>query len=125
MRVRQSRGSGPPRCRSRRWSPGRPIGSPGACRHSRSRQASRCGMAPSEARDAPIDLLGEEDLEGALALSAEAGWNQARADWLLMLRLGSGFAVRDGGRVVATALALPYPPMFGWVSMVLVHAPYR
>jgi GNAT superfamily N-acetyltransferase len=82
-------------------------------------------MAPSEARDAPIDLLGEEDLEGALALSAEAGWNQARADWLLMLRLGSGFAVRDGGRVVATALALPYPPMFGWVSMVLVHAPYR
>jgi GNAT superfamily N-acetyltransferase len=82
-------------------------------------------MAPSEARDAPIDVLGEEDLEGALALSAEAGWNQAGADWLLMLRLGSGFAVRDGGRVVATALALPYPPVFGWVSMVLVHAPYR
>ena len=42
-----------------------------------------------------------------------------------MLRLGSGFAVRDGGRVVATALALPYPPVFGWVSMVLVHTPYR
>ena len=37
----------------------------------------------------------------------------------------SGFAVRDGGRLVATALALPYPPAFGWVSMVLVHAPYR
>jgi hypothetical protein len=42
-----------------------------------------------------------------------------------MLRLGSGFAVRDRDRVVATALALPYPPVFGWVSMVLVHAPYR
>lgn len=82
-------------------------------------------MAPSDARDAPIDVLGENDLEGALALSAEAGWNQAAADWRLMLRLGSGFAVRDGGRVIATALALPYPPAFGWVSMVLVHAPYR
>jgi GNAT superfamily N-acetyltransferase len=82
-------------------------------------------MAPSDARDAPIDVLGEDDLEGALALSEEAGWNQVDADWLLMLRLGSGFAVRDGGRVVATALALPYPPAFGWVSMVLVHTPYR
>ena len=82
-------------------------------------------MAPSDARDAPIDVLGDDDLDAALALTAEAGWNQVAADWLLMLRLGSGFAVRDGGRVVATALALPYPPVFGWVSMVLVHAPYR
>lgn len=82
-------------------------------------------MAPSDAHDAPIEALGEDDVEGALALSAEAGWNQVAADWLLMLRLGSGFAVRDRGRVVATALALPYPPVFGWVSMVLVHEPYR
>ena len=52
-----------------------------ACRRSRSRPASRCGMAPSDARDAPIDALGEADLEGALALSAEAGWNQDAADW--------------------------------------------
>ena len=82
-------------------------------------------MAPSDVRDAPIEALGADDVEAALALSAEAGWNQVDADWLLMLRLGSGFAVRDGGRVVATAIALPYPPVFGWVSMVLVHAPYR
>jgi GNAT superfamily N-acetyltransferase len=82
-------------------------------------------MAPSDARNASIEALGEDDLAEALALSAEAGWNQVAADWLLMLRLGSGYAVRDGGRVVATALALPYPPVFGWVSMVLVHMPYR
>jgi len=82
-------------------------------------------MARSEARDGQIDVLGEDDLEWALALSEEAGWNQVAADWLLMLRLGRGFAVRDGGRVVATSLALPYPPAFGWVSMVLVHEPYR
>jgi GNAT superfamily N-acetyltransferase len=82
-------------------------------------------MAPIDARDTPIGVLGADDLAGALALSAEAGWNQDAADWALMLRLGSGFAVRDEGRVVATALALPYRPVFGWVSMVLVHAPYR
>ncbi len=82
-------------------------------------------MAPSDARDAPIDTLGADDVDAALALSAEAGWNQAAADWRLMLRVGHGYAVRDEGRLVATALALPYPPAFGWVSMVLVHAPYR
>jgi GNAT superfamily N-acetyltransferase len=82
-------------------------------------------MAPSDTRAAPIDVLGEDDLAEALALSEEAGWNQVAADWLLMLRLGSGFAVRDSGRVVATAVTLPYPPVFGWVSMVLVHTPYR
>ena len=82
-------------------------------------------MAPIDAHAAPIDVLGADDLDGALALSAEAGWNQDAADWSLMLRLGSGFAVRDGSRLVATAIALPYPPAFGWVSMVLVHAPYR
>jgi GNAT superfamily N-acetyltransferase len=82
-------------------------------------------MAPSDAHEAPIDALGGDDLEGALALSEEAGWNQVAADWLLMLRVGTGFAVRDGGRVIATAVTLPYPPAFGWVSMVLVHSPYR
>lgn len=82
-------------------------------------------MAPSDARGAPIEALHGDDVDAALALSAEAGWNQVAADWRLMLQLGSGFAVRDAGRLVATALALPYPPAFGWVSMVLVHAPYR
>jgi len=82
-------------------------------------------MAPSDVREAPVEPLREDELDDALALSAEAGWNQTAADWALMLRLGSTFAVRDGGRVVATALALPYAPVLGWVSMVLVHGPYR
>jgi GNAT superfamily N-acetyltransferase len=82
-------------------------------------------MARSDARVAPIGRLGDDDLDDALALTKEAGWNQDAADWRLMLRLGQGFAVRADGRVVGTALALPYPPVFGWVSMVLVHAPYR
>jgi GNAT superfamily N-acetyltransferase len=82
-------------------------------------------MARIDARDAPIDALRADDLQQALALSAEAGWNQDAADWALMLRLGHGFAIRDSDAVVATAIALPYPPVFGWISMVLVHGPYR
>ena len=66
------------------------------------------------------------DISAGLALSQEAGWNQTAEDWAMMIRLGRSFAVSgDGGRLVATALALPYPPDFGWISMVLVHGPYR
>lgn len=76
--------------------------------------------------DATFVDLGATDASAAAALSDEAGWNQTEADWALMLRLGRGFGVasRDG-RLVATALALPYPPQFGWISMVLVHGPFR
>ena len=48
------------------------------------------------------------DAEGALPLSAEAGWNQTAADWAFMLREGRGIGVRDGaGRWIGSALALP------------------
>jgi GNAT superfamily N-acetyltransferase len=66
------------------------------------------------------------DISGGFALSEEAGWNQTAEDWSLMIRLGRAFAVAgSSGRLVGTALALPYPPEFGWISMVLVHGPYR
>ena len=66
------------------------------------------------------------DVAAGLALSAEAGWNQTAEDWSMMIRLGQAFAIAaPDSRLVATALALPYPPDFGWISMVLVHGPYR
>jgi len=76
--------------------------------------------------DTPLVELREADIAGAVALSEEAGWNQVAADWAMMIRLGRAFAVPDAdGRPVATGLALPYPPDFGWISMVLVHIPFR
>jgi len=73
-----------------------------------------------------IERLTAADAADGLALSTEAGWNQTEADWTLLLDVGIGFGIRSGaGRVIATSLALPYPPDFGWVSLVLVHAPYR
>jgi GNAT superfamily N-acetyltransferase len=85
-------------------------------------------MAATEADAglAPLVALEEADAASALALSEEAGWNQTVEDWSLMIRLGRAFAVLGSDRrPVATALAIPYPPDFGWISMVLVHAPFR
>jgi GNAT superfamily N-acetyltransferase len=67
-----------------------------------------------------------DDVERALALSIEAGWNQTAADWRYLLSAGRGFGLWNrGGELVATAMTLPYGARFGWISMVLVHAPDR
>jgi GNAT superfamily N-acetyltransferase len=79
----------------------------------------------SGALDAALVEMRDADVAEGLALSDEAGWNQTARDWSLMIQLGRAFAIAADGRLVATGLALPYPPDFGWISMVLVHGPYR
>ena len=69
--------------------------------------------------------LAAADLDAAGALVAEAGWNQTAADWRIFLDLGRAFAVKEAGRLAATAAILPYPSGFGWISMVLVSGPFR
>lgn len=55
------------------------------------------------------------------ALTDEAGWNQTVEDWRFMLEMGSGWGLwDDAGAAVASALVVPYPPRFAWISMVLV-----
>jgi len=78
-------------------------------------------MAHSEA---PIERLALADLADAEALVAEAGWNQVAADWRIFLDFGTAYAVRAGGRVIATAATLPYGRC-AWISMVLVSAAHR
>lgn len=83
-------------------------------------------MAPIEGSLAGrIVALDAGDIEDAVKLSAEAGWNQGAADWAMMLELGRGFGIKDEGRLVASGLALPHPPDFGWISMVLVTEMHR
>ncbi len=81
---------------------------------------------------ANTDPLGPVKLElrhlpEALALSAEAGWNQIAPDWLLMIKHGHAIGVEDGkeGALVASALALPVGADLAWISMVLVTASHR
>jgi GNAT superfamily N-acetyltransferase len=83
-------------------------------------------MAHSDPALGQESPLREQELAGAQALSAEAGWNQVEADWRIFLDLGTVYAVRNSdGRVVATAATLPYGGRFAWISMVLVTAAYR
>lgn len=70
--------------------------------------------------------LSGENVPDAVLLSAEAGWNQNENDWRLMTRLGEATGVwTTRGRLVATALTLPYGGLFGWISMVLVTRDFR
>ncbi len=69
----------------------------------------------------PIRLLGADDIDAAVGLSAAAGWNQTGDDWRFMLEHGRGYGMDDpeDGRLIATAVTLPYEG-FAWISMVLV-----
>ena len=79
-------------------------------------------MAPSEPIiEAPLTAAEMPDAE---ALVREAGWNQVAADWEIFRALGTVYAARAGGRVVATAATLPYGE-FAWISMVLVTGEQR
>jgi len=74
--------------------------------------------------DSGIGRLAPEELPDAQALVAEAGWNQVAADWRIFLDLGTVYAVRADGRVIATAATLPFEHC-AWISMVLVAASHR
>ena len=75
---------------------------------------------------APLVELQATDARAGFALSEEADWNQTVEDWSLLIRLGRAYGIPDpAGRLVATALAVPYPSAFGWIGMVIVHEPYR
>jgi ribosomal protein S18 acetylase RimI-like enzyme len=64
--------------------------------------------------------LGPGHLQGCVALSKSANWNQSEADWRLMLEIGRGWGITlADGTLAASTVVLPYGS-FAWVSMVLV-----
>ncbi len=69
--------------------------------------------------------LADADLEAAMALSAEAGWNQTAEDWRFFFQFGRTLCLTRNDKPVATAAILPYAPRFAWISMVLVTAAER
>lgn len=78
---------------------------------------------------APISVLSLQRLDAAalpaaLALSAEAGWNQVAEDWRVFLDRGAVHGVTGPEGLLGTGAILPYAG-FGWVSMVLVTAAAR
>lgn len=75
--------------------------------------------------DFQIGQLAANDLADADALVRESGWNQTEADWRTFLDFGTVRAIRDKGKVIATAATLPYGGKFAWISMVLISGAYR
>ena len=70
--------------------------------------------------------LNEADLDSAVALSSEAGWNQTADDWRLMIRGGRTFGVEaPDGCLAASALAYVYEERVAWIAMVLVTADWQ
>ena len=70
-----------------------------------------------------LDIIRLDDrfLTDALALSNEANWNQVADDWAMMITAGEAIGFQDtSGRLIASALTLPYGDQFGWISMVIV-----
>jgi len=67
------------------------------------------------------------DVDAAMLLSREAGWNQTGEDWLRMFALSSQgcFGIDCDERLVATATTYCYGDELAWIGMVLTAADYR
>lgn len=74
-----------------------------------------------------VDRLRKDDLDGALRLSTQAGWNQLPIDWIRLFDLAPDgcFAGRLDGSLVATATLASYGSRVHWVGMVLVDEAVR
>jgi GNAT superfamily N-acetyltransferase len=74
-----------------------------------------------------VRLLTAADVDAAMVLSREAGWNQTEQDWLRMFALSPGgcFGIDCDGRLVATATTYCYGNELAWIGMVLTAASYR
>ena len=66
-----------------------------------------------------------DHLDGALALSRQAGWPHRREDWALMLALSTGVVAQEGGRVVGTTLVTRYGEDAATINMVIVDEAMR
>lgn len=74
-----------------------------------------------------IDLIAfdEKHLDGAVALSREAGWPHRREDWAMVLTLSEGFVALQGDTVVGTAMMTPFGADVATINMVIVAAAMR
>ncbi len=71
-------------------------------------------------------LLQSADVLAGVALSDAARWNQTADDWQLFVSRGHAIGWRTArSELIASAAALPYGADMGWISMVLVDAPWQ
>ncbi|AIT82314.1 GNAT family N-acetyltransferase [Novosphingobium pentaromativorans] len=71
------------------------------------------------------DALTAQDLPQAAALSAALSWPHRLEDWRFGYDLGHGLALRQGGRLVGTAMAWDYGPDFATVGSIIVDSQFK
>ncbi|MFC7189794.1 GNAT family N-acetyltransferase [Halocatena marina] len=74
-----------------------------------------------------IEKLTLDSVPAAMQLSKQAGWNQCRADWELLLTLAPDhcFAGWIGDDLIATTTVVTYGGDVSWIGMVLVSEEHR
>jgi GNAT superfamily N-acetyltransferase len=82
-------------------------------------------------RDTPDDTIlrtmTSRDVPAAVSLCRVSSWNQTAGEWELFLASAPGGAIvaEHAGRVIGTAVTLPYEDRFAWIAMVLVDPAQR
>ena len=69
--------------------------------------------------------LTTNDLAAALGLTRAIGWPHRREDWALALRLGSGVAAEEDGKLIGTALRWTYGTADARVGMIVVDPSHQ
>lgn len=72
-----------------------------------------------------IVSLGTQHLEGALALSRQAGWPHRMADWEMALALSTGVVALESDKIVGTTLTTRYGTDCATINMVIVDEAMR
>lgn len=89
--------------------------SPAAEQQDRTMQASQIELVP----------FLPEHLDGALALSRQAGWPHRREDWAMVLSLSNGVVALEDGRVAGTTFVTAYGDKAATINMVIVDEALR
>ncbi|MBX2924486.1 MAG: GNAT family N-acetyltransferase [Chitinophagaceae bacterium] len=74
-----------------------------------------------------LRILQPDDIDGAMQLSIDAGWNQTANDWRFLIEDSRNIcvaAVHDN-KITGTTIVLDYVGKLGWIGMVLVDKQYR
>ncbi|MBK9389793.1 MAG: GNAT family N-acetyltransferase [Bacteroidetes bacterium] len=67
------------------------------------------------------------DIDQAMGLSTQEGWNQTETDWKILAESTDNVCIvaEKGGRIIGTATALNHSGKVAWIGMVLVDKPMR
>jgi GNAT superfamily N-acetyltransferase len=81
----------------------------------------------SDCSEAILRRLVANDIAGAAELSEQAGWNQTRDDWRMLIDMAPEgcLAIEVDGELAATTTLLGYGRRLAWIGMVLTKMSYR